>query len=130
MGEEQYAQRCLHSLLALEQASHPRWCLGVIESQANEGQIKHNQALAKRIGEWIAAHPDDFPVETAPEPAGESTVDVSTCNEPEPTEETPLLGGGNGAVSSAVSQPISILVLSNIVTFVLLIWSWTRPCPC
>jgi len=103
---------------------------GVIESQANEGQTKYNQALAKRIGEWIAAHPADFLVQTpAPE---EPSTGVAIHSEPEPTEVTPLLGSGSGAGSgsSAVSSPIPILALTNVVTLVLLIWSWTRPCPC
>ncbi|KZP19416.1 hypothetical protein FIBSPDRAFT_932916 [Athelia psychrophila] len=108
---------------------------GVIESQANEGQTKYNQVLAKRIGEWIAAHPADFPVQTpAPE---EPSTGVAIHSGPESTEVTPLLvsgsGSGSGSEGSAVSPPIPIipiLALMNIVTLALLIWSWTRPCPC
>ncbi|KAF7974412.1 hypothetical protein HWV62_12268 [Athelia sp. TMB] len=90
---------------------------GVIESQANEGQTKHNQALAKRIGEWIAAHPEDFPVEIAKEPTGDAstTMGVAIHSEPElePTEGTPLLGGGEASLGSAISRPIPILAISN-----------------
>lgn len=111
---------------------------GVIESQANEGQSKHNHILAKRIGEWIASHPDDFPVETAPEPpssehAGSTGVSIHNDVEAAATEGTPLLGGGKGGMEAVISRPIPIralLAASNVVTLVLLIWALTRPCEC
>lgn len=88
----------------------------------NEGQTQYNQALAKRLGEWIGAHPAGVPATLVPEK--QSTAGIAMHSVLKPIEGIDLLGDGAGSGGSAVSGPIAILALSNIVALALLIWFW------
>lgn len=100
----------------------------MIEGQANEGQIRYQNALAKKIEEWITAHPDDFPATTEEEKHSQARV---LLNEKDTSETT----GSDPVASTKRRQTrrmtvVQLLALSNLATLAILYWSMNRPCIC